>query len=144
MGGHWTDKYIGIPFVEGGRDFNGCDCAGLVLLALKMELGLEALDFREYEKAHFAGMEGYKYLGKVMAEVIEKDWRVVDEPRPFDLVRFYYGKEPSHVGIWAGYRNMFLHVEEVGLFTRLTNLHDLSWGPRFFEFRRHKSLMEAA
>ena len=140
---HWTDKYIGIPFVERGRDFNGCDCGGLVLLALKQELGVEALDFQEYEKAAFRRMEGYKMLGEGMRKVIKAEWLIVDKPKPFDLVRFWYGRHPSHVGLYAGYSNYFLHVEASAMFARLESLSSIAWGPRFFEFRRHRSQMEA-
>lgn len=33
----WTKKYVGIPFVSGGRDFTGCDCYGLIRLILQNE-----------------------------------------------------------------------------------------------------------
>ena len=140
---HWTDKYIGIPFVAGGRDANGCDCAGLVLLVLKQELGVEAIDFQNYEKAAFRRMEGYKGLGELMEQAAAAQWTVVDKPKAFDIVRFRYGRYPSHVGLYAGYRDYFLHVEESARFAQLERLSGLSWGPRFIEFRRHQSQMGA-
>ena len=33
----WVKKYVGIPFVSGGRDKNGLDCYGLVRLILRDE-----------------------------------------------------------------------------------------------------------
>lgn len=137
---HWTGKYIGIPFVEGGRDFSGCDCGGLVLLALKLEKGVIASDFNNYGKREFKNMCGYAVLGQGIEELM-KEWIPVDEPLPFDLVRFRYGRLPCHVGIYAG-NGKFLHVEESQGVARITDMNDLSWGPRFVDFRRHRELME--
>ena len=33
----WVKKYVGIPFVSGGRDETGCDCYGLTRLILMNE-----------------------------------------------------------------------------------------------------------
>ena len=37
----WVKKYVGIPFVSGGRDETGCDCYGLVRLILRNEYDFE-------------------------------------------------------------------------------------------------------
>ncbi len=37
----WCSKYVGIPFVSGGRDQSGCDCYGLVRLILCNEYNTE-------------------------------------------------------------------------------------------------------
>jgi len=136
---NWTDRYIGIPFIEGGRDFSGCDCAGLVLLALREECGISALDFTEYERLDFAGMAGYGKLGGLIERAM-REWCGVDAPKAFDLARFYHGRFPCHVGLWTGHGNTFLHVDKRGTFARLTSMTDLSWGKRFFEFRRHREI----
>ena len=39
------DKYIRIPFVDGGRDFAGCDCGGLVRLFYEQESGITLPDY---------------------------------------------------------------------------------------------------
>jgi cell wall-associated NlpC family hydrolase len=36
----WVKKYIGIPFLSGGRTEEGCDCYGLCRLVLAAEYGV--------------------------------------------------------------------------------------------------------
>lgn len=38
--------YVGIPFVDGGRGWKGCDCWGLVRLVFKEEFGIELVDYK--------------------------------------------------------------------------------------------------
>lgn len=137
---NWTDKYIGIPFVPGGRTESGCDCGGLVLLALKKEKGIAAADFNSYGRKEFGNMHGMEQLG-LGIEGLMKEWILVESPLPFDLVRYRYGRWPSHVGIYAR-SGKVLHVQESQGFARIIDLKDPVWGPRLVEFRRHRLLME--
>lgn len=138
---NWTDRYIGVPFLPGGRTFSGCDCGGLVLLALREEKGIAASDFNAYGSGEFKNMRGLGKIGEGVEGLME-EWVPVEEPRPFDLVRYRYGRWPCHVGIYAR-EGKVLHVEEAQAFARIMDLHDIKWWPRFIEFRRHKSLVHS-
>ncbi|MEG6505853.1 C40 family peptidase [Nitratidesulfovibrio sp. 1201_IL3209] len=140
---HWSDRYVGIPFREGGRDFSGCDCAGLVLLVLREEHGIVAADTdAAYGPDDFHGAPGQGRL----AELVERglrEWRVVSgAPRPFDLVRYAVGGNPCHVGLCVG-GGMILHALEGAARSHLIALASPQWRRRFVEFRRHERLMEA-
>lgn len=139
---HWSDKYIGIPFVEGGRDFSGCDCGGLVLLVLREECGIEARDFVDYEVEDFKSLRGLIKIGRGIDEVVSEDWALFGgKLKPFDLLRFRAGKAHCHVGIYVG-ANSFMHVQDgAGQIALLASLDDLTWGPRLFEQCRHKELL---
>lgn len=43
----WATALIGIPFVEHGRSMAGCDCWGLVRLALAIGFGVTVPDYTE-------------------------------------------------------------------------------------------------
>lgn len=135
---HWTEKYMRIPFKEGGRSFAGCDCGGLALLVLREEKGVLAADFTEYNAADFRQRLGFARLGKGIDELM-REWVVVERPRPFDLCRFRYAGVPCHVGIYIGPCG-FLHCERK-INTAVTRHNDPHWSANFIEFRRHRELL---
>lgn len=139
----WTDKYIGIPFVEGGRDFDGCDCGGLVLLALRTERGIVARDFgAEYTAAEFRGRAGRAHLAAVITEYAREFPRVT-APRPLDVLRFAVGGAVCHVGLYVDALGggRMLHVEETGGTARLDYMRGPHWSTRLREIRRHARLL---
>lgn len=90
------DKFIGIPFKDGGRDLRGCDCWGLVMLyyreVLKYDLpeyGIQALDFAKISE-------------KMNAERVSDRWRTLDNPVPncIALMRLGNSKDINHAAIY--------------------------------------------
>ena len=96
----WTQKYVGIPFVSGGRDYNGCDCYGLVRLILNDEyqIQLPALN-SDYSDA--LNCEQTKNLFKEYVPVICGTKIENPEEKAVCLVRTRGGL-CTHVGIYAG------------------------------------------
>ena len=98
-------KYIGVPFVDGGRDLAGFDCWGAIWLAYR-ERGIKlpsygevsALDLRRVAREIEGGQEA---------------WRPVKTPREFDVVllRIQSRAWVGHVGLMVDGRRM-LHTEK--------------------------------
>lgn len=107
----WEQKYLRIPFKEGGRSEKGTDCAGLVLMIYQNELGITLNDSpisytdtsRHNSKQldcatteYFATMKGFHEVP-------------LSEIQPFDVLLFQIGGARSHIGICIR-PNFMLHI----------------------------------
>jgi len=103
-------KFLGLRYVHGGRNLNGVDCWGLVVLVYR-ELGVEVEDVNGYEERwSVKGEERYfdEYKGR---------WRKVgrDEAQFPDVVLFRNKKGiVYHAGVYLG-GGKFLHCPKVGV-----------------------------
>lgn len=111
------DKYMGIPFADEGRSFDGCNCLGLYALILANEAGSH-LDL----PALSAGEDVGRLAERVAAEIGGGAWRLVargsgrevkGRARLFDAIEMTVldrGRAPLHVGCALG-DGMMIHTE---------------------------------
>lgn len=86
-------KFLGIPYIIGGRDYTGCDCYGLVYLYLK-------------EQGQQLPVYDFTYVFEDACELInEKKPLLVGEslitPKENCIVLFYRGRHPTHMGVYV-------------------------------------------
>ena len=73
------NDYIGIPFIDKGRDFKGCDCYGLIKLYYKNELGIDIPDVvASPNQLRLAYIEYIKNISSL--------WTTSTEPKENDVV----------------------------------------------------------
>ena len=117
MGGPalWVEKYIGIPFVERGSDFAGCNCWGLARLVYHIELSVKLPAFLEV-----GATEALKVARTIAGESKQSHWLpVVGAWQEFDIVlltSFEHrnkktSRYPGHVGVAAS-STILLHIED--------------------------------
>jgi cell wall-associated NlpC family hydrolase len=100
------DKFIGIPFVNHGRDLTGCDCWGLARLVWREITGKELPDYV------ISCMDTLR-----ISEQIDNDlpkWeRVSGEPPVPSIVLIKFDFEHpgrcNHIGVYVG-NGMFIHT----------------------------------
>lgn len=106
MGSFAFGALVGIPWLDRGRDLDGCDCWGLVRLAYRLGLGLDLPSCADgYVTAADASAVDSLIQGG------RPDWQVipVSEAQVWDLVLIY--DHPWHVGLVA-YAGRMLHLPE--------------------------------
>jgi cell wall-associated NlpC family hydrolase len=130
----WIEKYIGLPFVDHGRDFNGVDCWGLVRLVLKEEKGI---DVPTYGDTSALDLTLVSHI--VKREAFIEPWIAVtpNAVRPFDVAVMYRRNDPIHVGIMV-MENYVLHIEKKISAVMLPISHStiVFRYPRFFRHRK--------
>ncbi len=102
--------YVGLPFIDGGRDLDGADCWGLVCLVYKRLLNI---DLPEYHISAFDTQEVVDAMGSGRDN---DGWEKVNGDRQNgDLVALAmhpsYPDMINHVGIHIG-RGSFLHTQK--------------------------------
>ena len=114
----WVAGYVGIPFLDLGRDRAGCDCWGLVRLVLAEQAGLElpSLATCYGSEANAAGVDD-----AIETERRSGAWDRIDagNEQPFDVVEMSGASRvpgsgwmfgPLHVGVVVT-SGWLLHVE---------------------------------
>ncbi|GLI23495.1 cell wall-associated NlpC family hydrolase [Xanthobacter flavus] len=100
----WSTPYVGIPFVDGGRDRAGCDCWGLVHLVYREVIGINLPTYGEISAHDVA-----RVTERIREDSAGAPWLpVTGAPRPFDVL-VMRGK-PLHVGVMVDAAHV-LHVE---------------------------------
>ena len=95
----WVKKYVGIPFVSGGRDETGCDCYGLARLILRNEYGYDLPVLNgDYTNALNIAETKKLFMENVPLLCGEK----IDGPEEKAVALMRMGGRLCHIGLYAG------------------------------------------
>lgn len=128
------DPFVGVPFVEGGREDTGCDCWGLVRLVYKacLEVDLPSLRDGYADHADQAAIAGLidGHMGP---------WRPIapGDERPFDAILIAFGGHPTHIAMVTRPGRM-LHAR-AGAASSIENYRTFIYSNRIAGFFRHET-----
>jgi cell wall-associated NlpC family hydrolase len=131
--------YVGIPFVDGGRGMDGCDCWGLLRLVYQREAGIELPSYGEISAAEVIAV-----ARQIRSAITMDPWiDVAAQPRrEFDCVVMRKLEEaqrvPYHVGVMVSSTRLLHTVYAADSHTVDTS--DPSVARRIIGFYRHKDL----
>lgn len=126
-----ADKFIGIPFKSGGRDFNGADCWGIAVLFYREYL---AVDLPSYSDCYFTS--DTDRLRELIAQYRE-GWERISKPQTGDLILFKLLGSETHIGVYIG-NGKFLHATEKAA-SVVQNLESPEWNRRVSGYFRYKA-----
>lgn len=100
-------RYVGLPFVDGGRGPGAVDCWGLVCFVYRQELKIDLPNYGEVRARDLRAVSRSVDAGKDGA-----DWVRVEVPQAMDVavMRLPSSGRPGHVGIYDG-MGRILHAE---------------------------------
>ena len=131
----WSNKYIGIPFKEGGRDFDGIDCWGLTRLVYNNEYNIKLPSFNnEYI------ISDSDRIAELFSRYKE-GWTPVTEPEEGSLVTFNILGNQTHVGVITD-KTSFLHIRENQTST-VEKLNSIIWNKRIAGFYKYNPYSSA-
>jgi cell wall-associated NlpC family hydrolase len=130
----WAGRYIGLPFLDHGRERSGVDCWGLVRLVMAEQYS-RALPSLVCDYRHSARVED---VGKLIAREIPR-WNAVKAGAEVagDVIVLRLRGVPMHVGVVLGDGQM-LHVER-GIDSVIERYAGPRWADRIFGFYRYRT-----
>ena len=125
-----TSKYIGLPYQQNGRTWQGVDCWGLARLIYKHELNIE---LPSYEDLYVGSWD--QQVSKLI-EYHREGWQQVQVPELYDLCVFNIYGEPAHVGVYVG-NGSFIHSRD-GSDVAIEKINSPLWKKRLDGYFRYK------
>ena len=99
-----VQKYLGVPYLNMGRDLKGLDCYGIIMCIYK-DLGFDLIDLNVDYDSRWS-LKGADYF----ADNYSKQWQAVDKPKFLDVILFKSGKGIyNHAGVYLG-KGDFIHT----------------------------------
>lgn len=136
---HWSNRFIGIPFEDFGRDSTGCDCWGLACVIYREELGIS---LPEYLGAYSSVEERGEIAALIAGEETSPLWVPVAGPAlAFDIAVFRRGRLSSHIGIVIHHGLMIHNGEDCA---KLEGYQTGAWGQRLRGHWRHVQMISRA
>lgn len=128
-------QYIGIPFLDHGRDRAGCDCWGLMHLVYAEQMGIYGMpDLGDDYSDAYARGEVSEAIEKTTAE--EWNFDVTNGLwQPLDAMIFSRGGVEAHVGMYVR-PNEMLHVVR-GAAASIERYDLVRWKRRLTRVFRH-------
>lgn len=93
---HWSCKYIGLPYRQGGRGPDGFDCWGILRLIYQNELGIPLP-----ELPGISAETALHIHGETRKQLVEAEWEEIDRPADLCAVGMSQKEAVHHVGVWA-------------------------------------------
>jgi len=133
----WAGHYIGLPFMDRGRDRSGLDCWGLVRLVMGEQFAIALPSYLyEYERTTQVAK-----IGDLVTREAKKWVEVASgSERCGDVAVLRVRGLPMHVGFVIGDQQM-LHIE-IGINSVIEKYAGARWKDRVHGFYRYKGLAE--
>lgn len=141
----WEASYIGIPFLDGGRQHDVLDCWGLLCSVYAHELGIELPTFATVSFDEDNKRESYRRLHACMSEDIHaNDWTEVAEglEQPLDVLLLRMGGFPVHVAIVANADMKTMLHTEMGIDSMISRYTSPMWSSRVHNIYRHREMVD--
>jgi cell wall-associated NlpC family hydrolase len=128
------NQYIGIPFVEHGRDKVGSDCWGLFRIFYQEQFGIDLPSYTE----EYESIDNGKILSGLISKGTEEKWKRVKigEEIYGDGILFRIMGYPMHVGIIVK-KGWFLHILK-GIDSALEYYNNPVWNKRVVGIFRYE------
>jgi len=123
-------KYIGIPFKDHGRDFDGCDCWGLVRLIYQNEYGIF---LPRYDTAYTTTKDRISVSNFALREA--QNWIEVSDKKEGDVILFRVLGLPLHVGLVID-KHYMIHILK-GIDSSIEKFESPIWKKRILGVYRH-------
>ena len=128
----WAAAYVGLPFLDQGRNREGVDCFGLVRLVLAEQFSVE---LPSYTERYASATERDEVAALLLVGVDESGWYPVSAMRAGDGLVLRIRDQPWHVGLVLDAEH-FLHILDDGGLSRIERIDH--WVPRILGVYRHR------